>query len=87
MSTHWVPVSLPNCSCSERSSDGQVFTCRICCLAAVRMMEGERVDQGELFTHLDGKLSVSDLGTGTGLTHISDVLRSSDQFWAEDLPF
>jgi len=80
-----VPVSLPKCGCSERSSEGQVFTCPECCRAALRMMDGERVDQGELFEYVDKDVSMSGKGTGTGLIHISDVLRSwsSDQ----DLPF
>jgi len=79
------PVSPPKCSCSERSSDGHVFTCPECCRAALRMMDGERVDQWELFAYVDKDVSMSGIGTGTGLTHISDVLRSS--FGGEDLPF
>ncbi len=82
-----VPLSVSKCGCSEASIGDIVRTCPECVGAAFRYWAGEEVDQGELFEYVDRPGSVSDLSTGTGLTHISEVLRSSGRFGAEDLPF
>ena len=77
-------IILPKCSCSERSSEGQVFTCPECMRAALQFWDGQAVDQYEMFEYVDKQGSVSALSRGRGeLAHIADVLRSS----AEDLPF
>ena len=79
-------LSLPKCSCSERSTGDRVFTCPICCSAALRYFEGERVDQGELFAHVDRVGSVSASGRGRGgLVPIADVLEASRVL--DGLPF
>jgi len=49
-------------------------------------MDGERVDQYEIFEYVDRATSVRGLtDTETDLTHISSVLRSLAE--ADDLPF
>ena len=69
-------MSLPKCGCLERCTDRRVFTCPECVGAALRWWDGERVDQGELFSDIDTPGSVSGLTrTRSELTHISSVLR------------
>ncbi len=78
-------LSLPKCSCSERSRDGQVFTCPECVRAALRFWDGERVDQAELFDEVDTTGSVSALDEDEdGLVHISKVV---EVIYLDDLPF
>ena len=81
-----VPLSLPNCGCSDRSQGDRVFTCPICTRAALRFWAGEVVDQGELFEYLDRPGSVSADEDEDGFTHIAEVLRSSG-YHPDDLPF
>ncbi len=72
-----VPLSLPKCSCSDRSRDGQVFTCPECIRAAIRFWDGEGVDQLELFAQVDSIGSVSALSRAGGqLVHISEIVES-----------
>ena len=79
-------IFLPKCGCAERSREGQVFTCPECCAAALLVLEGHAVDQGELFSEVDTLGSVSALSRGRGeLTHIADVLRASRVL--DGLPF
>ena len=79
-------ISVPKCSCSERSSDGQVFTCPECMRAALQFWDGEGVDQYEIFDDLDTLGSVSALSRSRSeLTPIADVLRSLSE--ADGLPF
>ena len=79
-------ISLPECSCSSRSSEGQVFTCPQCMRAAIQFWDGEGVDQYEIFDEVDTLGSVSALSRGRGeLTAIADVLSSLQQ--ADELPF
>ncbi len=75
----------PKCSCSSRSIGDRVFTCPICCRAALRRMAGEVVDQGELFAYVDRPSSVSAPRSRSELTPIADVLRSLAA--ADGLPF
>ena len=80
-------LSLPNCGCSESSQGDRVFTCPICCRAALRFFEGERVDQAELFAYVDKQSSVSALHRDRdGFVPIADVLRSIE-LPLDDLPF
>ena len=80
-------LSLPKCGCSDRSLDGRVFTCPVCCSAALRFHSGEGVDQHELFEYLDSNRSVramdEDEDTG-GLVHVSRIL---SEIVVDDLPF
>ena len=62
----------------------RVFTCPICIAAAIKYLDGERVDQYELFDYVDSSGSVSALNEDEdGLVPIADVLRSL----SDDLPF
>ncbi len=79
------PLSLPKCGCSDRSTGDRVFTCPVCVAAALRYWDGDRVDQCELFDHVDSASSVSGSVSGEGLTPIADVLRSLAV--ADGLPF
>jgi len=79
------PLAPPSCSCSDRSQGDRVFTCPICCRAALRFWDGERVDQGEMFAQVDKVSSVSGLVEGEGLVPIAEVLRSLAD--ADGLPF
>ena len=68
-------LSLPKCGCSEKSVEGRVFTCPVCCRAALRYWDGERVDQLEVFDEVDNQGSVSVLSRRGGeLTHISKIV-------------
>jgi len=79
-------ISLPNCSCSRRSSEGQVFTCPECMRAAIQFWDGEGVDQTEMFDDLDTLGSVSALSRSRSeLTPIASVLRSLAEL--DGLPF
>ena len=79
-------ISVPKCGCSERSCDGQVFTCPECVRAALFFMDGYRLAQGEIFCEVDTLGSVSALDEDEdGLTPIADVLRSFEVL--DDLPF
>ncbi len=79
------PLRPPKCSCSDRSRGSRVFTCPICCRAALRAWAGEVVDQHELFDHVDRSSSVSAPRSEAELTPIADVLRSLAV--ADGLPF
>ena len=79
-------ISLPKCGCAERSTVSQVFTCPECVSAALRAMDGEALDQYELFAQVDRQSSMSALSREEGqLTPIADVLRSLAV--ADGLPF
>ena len=79
-------ISVPKCGCSERSVDGQVFTCPECVRAALLFMDGYRVAQGEIFDEVDTLGSVSALDEDEdGLTSIQEVLRSLEVL--DGLPF
>ena len=79
-------ISPPLCDCAERSFGASVFTCPECVGAALRAMDGEAVDQREMFEYLDTHGSVSALSRGRGeLTPIAEVLRSLAV--ADGLPF
>ncbi len=70
-------ISLPKCGCVDRSVGDSVFTCPECVGAALRAMDGERVDQCEMFEYVDSTGSVSALSRSRSeLTHIADVLES-----------
>ena len=80
-------ISLPNCLCSERSREGQVFTCPECVRAALQFWDGEGVDQYEMFGYLDSSGSVSALSRSRrGLTHISEIAKVPE-IVVDDLPF
>ena len=68
-------ITVPKCSCSERSVGDSVFTCPECIRAALRAMDGERVDQHELFAHVDSTGSVSVMDEDEdGLVPINAIL-------------
>jgi len=77
-------LSLPKCGCAERSKGFTVRTCPECVGVALRFLDGEALDQYELFEYVDSRVSVSALSRSRSeLTPIADVLRSL----ANDLPF
>jgi len=77
-------ISPPSCSCSSRSYGDRVFTCPECVGFALDMMNGYRVDQGELFEYLDSTGSVSALSRSRSeLIPIAKVL----EVVLDDLPF
>ena len=77
-------IDLLKCSCSERSSAGQVFTCPECVRAALQFMAGHALDQHELFDEVDTTGSVSALDEDEdGLVPIASIL----EVVLDDLPF
>jgi len=80
-----MPLSLPKCGCSSRSTSDRVFTCPVCLGAAIRYWDGDRVDQRELFGEFDTTGSVSALNEDEdGPVHISKVLEALGD---QGLPF
>ena len=78
-------ITAPKCICCQKSDAWRTFTCPECVRAALKAMDGERVDQHELFVHVDRPSSVSAVDEDEdGLVPISKVLESLGH---QGLPF
>ena len=51
----------PGCSCAERSGETVIRTCPLCCAAAIRGFFLGGLDNTELFSQVDTRVSVSGL--------------------------
>ena len=78
-------ITLPRCSCADRSIGDSVFTCPECVGVALRAMDGQGVDQHELFEYVDSTCSVSAMDEDEdGLVPIREILESLS---SQGLPF
>ena len=61
-------MQAPKCSCRKDSRSGLVFTCPQCVKAALGRLYGGGVDQVEMFSDIDSRVSVSGLVEGEELS-------------------